>query len=103
MAVTAINKEEFDGAIENGLCLVDFWADWCGPCRMIAPVLEELSEKLGETAKVYKVDIDTNQELAERFGIMTIPTVILFRNGVEVDKRIGVHPLEEFEAMVLSV
>lgn len=103
MAVQVLNKDTFDQTIQNGLCLVDFWADWCGPCRMIAPVLEELSEKLGETASVYKVDVDTNQELAERFGIMTIPTVILFRNGTEVDKRIGVHPLEEFESMVLSV
>jgi thioredoxin 1 len=102
MAVVAINKAEFEGAIAKGLCVVDFWAAWCGPCRMVAPVLDALAEKHGETVKVYKVDVDTNQELAAQFGIMTIPTVILFRDGVEVDKRIGVHPLEEFENMILS-
>lgn len=79
--------------------LVDFWAAWCGPCRMLAPVIDELeAEQAG--IKVCKVNIDDNPELAQQYGVMSIPTVILFRNG-QVDKQlVGVRPKEDFEQLL---
>ncbi len=74
--------------------LVDFWASWCGPCMMAAPVLEELSKKYEGNIKFGKVNVDENQKLAEKYGILSIPTVILFREGKEVERKIG-FPGEE--------
>ena len=72
--------------------LVDFWAEWCSPCRMLAPVLEELAQDLADKLKVVKVDVDTNPSLATRYGIMSIPTLILFKGGQPVEKLIGYMP-----------
>jgi thioredoxin len=95
-----LTKENFDETISSGTCLVDFWADWCGPCRMVAPVIDALAEKYEGEVKVCKVNVDEEEELAVRFGIMTIPSILLFKDGKEVDKRIGVYPQEEFEQML---
>jgi len=82
--------------------LVDFWAPWCGPCRIIAPIIEELAEEFGEQIKVGKLNTDENPNIAMRYGIRAIPTIILFKNGEVVDTRIGVQPKEALKQMVLE-
>lgn len=81
--------------------LVDFWAPWCGPCRMLTPALEELARELDGKAKVVKVNVDEEPELAAKYGIMSIPTVIAFKNGQAAGKTIGFRPKDEFRNMVL--
>ncbi len=72
--------------------IVDFWAIWCGPCRMIGPVVEEIGQEYGEKAKVVKLDVDTNNGTAAKYGIRNIPTLLFFKNGEVVDKQVGVVP-----------
>lgn len=72
--------------------LVDFWAEWCGPCRMLAPVLDEVAQEIGESAKVVKVNIDKNPETPGQFGVRSIPTLVLFKNGEAVSTKVGVLP-----------
>ncbi|MBK3493504.1 thioredoxin [Viridibacillus sp. YIM B01967] len=94
MAIVHATDASFSNDIEEGLVLVDFWATWCGPCKMIAPVLEELDGELNGSAKIVKVDVDQNQETASKFGIMSIPTLVLFKDGQPVDKAVGFQPKE---------
>ena len=100
MALYHLTKDDFDKTVAEGIVLVDFWATWCGPCRMLAPVIEDLSVKYEGKAKVCKVDVDDQPELAQRFGIMSIPTVIVFKNGVEAGKLIGVSPASAYENLL---
>ena len=101
MSVKHLNTAEFDAAVDAApLAVVDFWATWCGPCRMLAPVVEKLGEEFGEKVLVAKVDVDAEPELARRFGVMSIPTVVLFENGKEVDRRIGAMPADEYRKMI---
>lgn len=92
MSVLHLTEEAFDKAIGQGVALVDFWATWCGPCKMLAPVIEELGEKYDGTATIAKVDVDAEPGLAGRYGVMSIPTVILFKDGVEIDRKVGFMP-----------
>jgi thioredoxin 1 len=78
--------------------LVDFWAPWCGPCRMVAPVVEEIAEERGEALKVVKMNIDDNQNTAVQFNVMSIPTLMLFRNGEVAKTVIGAYPKRKLEA-----
>ena len=80
--------------------LVDFWATWCGPCRMIAPVIEEIAAEFEGKAVVGKVDVDEEPGLAQRFGIMSIPTVIFFKDGREIDRKVGVMPAGAYTAVL---
>jgi len=80
--------------------LVDFWAPWCGPCRIIAPIIEELAEEFEGKLKVGKLNTDENPNIAMKYGIRAIPTVMLFKNGDVVDTRIGVQPKESLKQMV---
>ena len=80
--------------------LVDFWAEWCGPCRMLAPVIESLAGKAGGAYKVGKVNVDEEPDLARRYGIMSIPTVLLFKNGQLADKSVGLVPESKLAAML---
>jgi thioredoxin 1 len=82
--------------------LVDFWAAWCGPCRMVSPVIDSLGEKHSGKIKVVKVNVDENQDLAEKYGIMSIPTIMLFDKGKLVDAQIGAAPGEVFEELLKS-
>ena len=84
-----INKENFDSKVEKGVVLVDFFANWCMPCKMLSPVLEEASELFGDKVSIYKVDVDKDSDIARRYGVMSIPTVILFKDGVEVKRYTG--------------
>ena len=91
MAITHLTKDNFDSAIANGKVVVDFWATWCGPCRMQAPILDEVDMALDGRAKVCKVDVDEQPELASRFGVMSIPTLIYFQDGKVTGKAVGVQ------------
>lgn len=100
MAVMHLTKDNFDSVTSSGLVLVDFWATWCGPCRMQAPILDELDEKLGDKVKVCKLDVDDHPDIAQRFGVFSIPTLIVFRSGEMISKEVGVHTLEQLQAML---
>lgn len=84
----------FEEMVEKrkGVMLVDFWAEWCGPCKMIAPVLEELAEEMGDQLTIGKLDVDENQNTAFAFGVMSIPTLLLFKNGEPVERIVGYQP-----------
>ncbi len=98
-SLTAVNFEE---KLENGVALVDFWASWCGPCMMLAPTIDEVAEDFAGRAGVYKVNVDDEGELAARFGIMSIPTLIVFKNGEVFDKIVGVVPKENIAEVIES-
>ena len=96
------NSKSFDEALAKGeLLMVDFWASWCGPCKMLAPVIDELAKQYEGKAVVGKVNVDEEQELAIRYGVMSIPTVIFFKDGKEIDRKVGAMPAGAF-AQVLD-
>ncbi len=84
----------------DGLVLVDFWASWCMPCLMTGPIIEEISKELGEKVKVGKVNVDENQQYAQKYNVMSIPTVILFKKGEIIEQFIGVRSKEEYVAAI---
>ena len=84
-----LTKDSFEETIREGVTLIDFWAPWCGPCRMITPVIEELAEEYEGKAKICKVNTDEEQEIAIQFGIRSIPTILFFKDGELVDQMIG--------------
>ncbi len=99
---TSVNSETFTSEVleQTKLVLVDFWAEWCGPCKQIAPTLEELAEKYSENLSVCKVDVDSNRELALQYNVRSIPSLMIFKNGEMVDSLIGAVSLEELEDLV---
>ena len=95
------SEETFDKLIAGDVpVLVDFWATWCSPCRMVAPILEELANQFGDKLIVAKVDVDEQGELAQRYRVMNIPTLMLFKQGELVDKAIGARPKTALEQMI---
>lgn len=89
-----LNSNEFDDVIANGIVLVDFYADWCGPCKMLAPVLEGISEKMTQV-EFYKINVDTSSDIASRYGVQAIPNLIIFKDGKVVDQITGFVPENE--------
>ena len=89
-----INSNEFKNQVldSSDVVMVDFFAEWCGPCKMLAPVLEELSSEMAGRAKILKVDVDKSPDFAQKYGISGVPTVMVFRNGAPVDKMVGFQP-----------
>ena len=98
MSIQNLTLETFDKVLEAGNVLVDFWAGWCMPCTMLAPTIEQLSEEFSGKLSVAKVDVDAEGDLAMRYSVMSIPTVILFKNGTEEKRFIGVHPKDVYVA-----
>lgn len=94
--VKEATKKEFNGVIKKPFVVVDFWAEWCPPCKILAPILEELEKKLKNITFV-KVDVSENKELALRFNIEIVPTLLIFKKGKLIDRIIGAVPLEELE------
>lgn len=103
MAVININKENFEKEVLQSTVpvLVDFWADWCGPCRMVGPILEEIAQERTDI-KICKINVDEQQALASRYQIMTIPTLMVVKNGEIVNRTAGAHPKEQILALLES-
>ena len=102
MSVTELNKDNFEKEVmeANVPVLIDFWASWCGPCRMMSPVIDKISEEMGDKLKVCKVNVDENHELAKKYEIMTIPAFIVIKNGAESGRTIGVQPKEDILKLI---
>ena len=91
-----LTSENFEATVNEGVSLVDFWAPWCGPCRMIAPVIEELANDFDGKANICKINTDEQQELASKFGVTSIPTILFIKNGKVVDTMIGAASKQAF-------
>lgn len=100
MAIKNVTDQNFTDETSKGLVLADFWAPWCGPCKMIAPVLEEIDGEMEEKVQIVKLDVDENQETAGKFGVMSIPTLLLFKDGEVVDQVIGFQPKEALTDLI---
>lgn len=100
--VIELTKENFEEKVINSgeLTLVDFWAEWCGPCRGVAPIVEQLAEEYKERLTVGKVNVDNEEELATQFRIMSIPTIALFKDGEVVDRFVGARSIGEFRKTI---
>jgi thioredoxin 1 len=102
--IEAVSDANFDAVIQDpGLVAVDFWAEWCGPCKAIAPVLEELAAEYAGKLKVVKLNVDENRQTPARFGIRGIPTLLFFRQGARVDQLIGNLPKAQIRSKVESL
>ncbi len=98
--IIELDSSNFDSAIAAGSTpvLVDFWAPWCGPCKAIAPILEELAEELGDAVKICKVNVDNNSDIAGKFEIRAIPTILIFKNGKVTETVVGLSSKEDLKA-----
>lgn len=97
--ILQLTDDGFDNDVINaaGPVLVDFWAEWCGPCKMVGPIMDELSKDFEGKAVVGKIDVDANQEFAAKYGVRNIPTVLLFKDGELVSRQVGVAPKKTYE------
>lgn len=102
MSVITLNKDNFEEEVlkSEKLVLVDFWASWCGPCRMMSPVIDQVAEEMGDNIKVGKINIDEERNLALQYDVMSIPTFIVFKDGREIGRSVGVQDKEEIKGML---
>jgi thioredoxin 1 len=99
-----IKDNEFESEVINSKLpvLIDFWAEWCGPCRMLAPILDQLSEEMHDKVKIVKMNIDENPETPSKFGVRGIPTMLLFKEGKQIATKVGVQPKNALQAWINS-
>lgn len=104
MGVSKISDAEFDAEVlkSDKPVVVDFWAEWCGPCRMIAPALEEISGSLADKVKIVKLNVDENPATAAKYGVMSIPTLMLFKNGELASRQVGAAPKQKLEQWITA-
>lgn len=100
MMAKVVSSKDFREEIKSGVVLVDFYADWCGPCKMVAPILDELSEEFEGKAKIVKVNVDKNMDIAQKYVITNIPALLIFKEGEEVDRKIGFTPKAELKEKI---
>jgi thioredoxin 1 len=91
-----LTQDNFDATVKEGISMVDFWAPWCGPCRMLAPVIDELAEEFEGKANICKVNSDEEQDLAVKFGVRSIPTILFMKDGEVVDQMVGAASKQAF-------
>ncbi|MGB0334101.1 MAG: thioredoxin [Opitutales bacterium] len=98
--ITELDSSNFDSTVSGGSTpvVVDFWAPWCGPCKAIAPILEELAEELGDAVKICKVNVDNNSEVASKYEIRAIPTILIFKDGEVADTVVGLTSKDDLKA-----
>ncbi len=103
-ALAKFPTQTFDSEVlkSNEPVVVDFWAEWCGPCKMIAPALEEIAGSLGDKVKIVKLNVDENPATAQKYGIMSIPTLMLFKNGELASRQVGAAPRQKLEQWITS-
>ena len=101
--VKYLDDNNFKSSIEKGITLVDFYADWCGPCRMIAPIIQELAVELKDQATIAKLDIESSQNVASEFSVTSIPTIIVFKDGKEMKRVVGVRDKQTLKNLILSI
>jgi thioredoxin len=104
MGVGKVSDATFEAEVlkANETVVVDFWAEWCGPCRMIAPALEEIAASLGEKVKIVKLNVDENPATAGKYGIMSIPTLMLFKKGELASRQVGAQPKQKLEQWITA-
>ena len=104
MGVGKVSDATFETEVlkSSGPVVVDFWAEWCGPCKMIAPALEEIAGSLGEKVKIVKLNVDENQNVATKYGIMSIPTLMIFKNGEMAARQVGAAPKQKLEQWITT-
>ena len=95
-----LNDDNFDSEVTEGVTLVDFYADWCGPCRMMEPIIDELAGEMEGKAKIAKLDIEASQKVTSNYNVTSIPTLILFKNGEEVQRIVGVKDKDTLAAAI---
>lgn len=98
--VKKISEKEFAEVQEKNVALIDFSAGWCGPCKMLAPILEEVSEEMSESVTFYNVDVDENPDLAQQFNVTSIPALVILKKGEKADMQIGFQPKDRIEAFI---
>lgn len=97
-----LNNDNFDDVTSSGVVLVDFWAPWCGPCKMLTPILEKVKEDVGDSAVISKVNVDENPQLASKFGVRSIPTILIFKNGEIKETLVGLKQQAELTSLLLD-
>ena len=100
MAITHLTTENFEASTAEGLVLIDFWATWCGPCKMQAPILDQLDAECGGSVKICKVDVDAEPQLARKFRVLSIPTLVVMKDGQVKTTRVGYQDLDGLKAML---